>query len=84
MTDSGSYGGAMDMGTDGDASWLQSTDRNNLATVNPLLLNPNGGNVGIGTMSPVSKLDVNGGFSVGITEFYKRLATAYSPASEPE
>ena len=39
-------------------SWLQSTDRSDLSTKYPLLLNPNGGIVGIGTTSPVAKLHV--------------------------
>jgi len=33
-------------------TWIQGQDANNLATSYPLLLNPNGGNVGIGTSSP--------------------------------
>jgi hypothetical protein len=49
------------MGVSGNApwgSWLQAQDANNLATEYPLLLNPNGGNVGIGTASPGGKLHV--------------------------
>ena len=41
-------------------SWLQAQDANNLATEYPLLLNPNGGNVGIGTSSPDGQLHVKG------------------------
>ena len=41
--------------------WFQAQDANNLATTYPLALNPNGGNVGIGTTSPDAKLDVEGG-----------------------
>ena len=41
-------------------SWIQAQDATNNATNYPLLLNPNGGNVGIGTNSPDGKLDVRG------------------------
>ena len=41
-------------------TWIQAQDAGNLATAYPLLLNPNGGNVGIGTQSPGAKLDVRG------------------------
>jgi prepilin-type N-terminal cleavage/methylation domain-containing protein len=47
----------LDMGVNGSfpyGGWLQSTDITNLATDYPLSLNPNGGNVGIGTASPAS------------------------------
>lgn len=40
--------------------WLQSVYSNNLALTAPLLLNPNGGNIGIGTPSPNFMLDVAG------------------------
>jgi len=45
----------------GRGSWLQSTDKSDLATNYPLLLNPNGGKVGIGTTNPTSKFHVKGG-----------------------
>lgn len=51
----------LDMGVAGASpwgSWLQSTNRYNLAIVYPLLLNPNGGNVGIGTTAPSVPLEV--------------------------
>lgn len=52
---------ALDFGTNGgDYAWIQSTDTTNLATNYSLVLNPNGGNVGIGTSSPAHKLDVAG------------------------
>jgi len=38
--------------------WFQAQDANNLATTYPLALNPNGGNVGIGTTSPGAKLNI--------------------------
>ncbi len=39
-------------------TWIQGQDANNLATSYPLLLNPNGGNVGIGTTSPSRQLEI--------------------------
>jgi lipopolysaccharide export system protein LptA len=41
-------------------TWIQAQDKNNLGTSYPILLNPNGGNVGIGTINPAEKLDVEG------------------------
>ena len=41
------------------AGWIQATDRLNLATEYALLLNPNGGNVGIGTTNPDKLLTLN-------------------------
>jgi hypothetical protein len=53
------------IGNDGNTgnSWLQAM-RNNTATSYNILLNPVGGNVGIGTSSPSFKLDVIGGIRV--------------------
>ena len=42
-------------------AWLQATDRSDLSITMPFLINPNGGNVGIGTTSPDEKLDVENG-----------------------
>jgi len=44
-----------------NATWLQSTDMRDLALKYSLLLNPNGGNVGIGTTSPIARFHVNTG-----------------------
>lgn len=41
-------------------SWIQCSDSGNLATNYPLLLNPNGGNVGIGLTNPIYKFHVSG------------------------
>ena len=41
--------------------WLQNRNVTDFSVNYPLLLNPNGGNVGIGTVSPNAKLDVLGG-----------------------
>lgn len=65
----GGFTGTLDIGQGGGTgSWLQSCDTTNLATVYPLLLNPAGGNVGIGTSSPASKFSVVSGTQyTGIT-----------------
>jgi hypothetical protein len=52
--------GVIDFGFGGGAGWMQVYDSANLATEFPLLLNPNGGNVGIGTTAPTDLLSVNG------------------------
>ena len=49
----------LDMGGNGaNGNWIQSTDLGSLAAIYPLMLNPNGGNVGINTTSPVMQLAV--------------------------
>ncbi len=40
-------------------SWIQAQDASNNATNYPLLLNPNGGNIGIGTDNPLDKLSIH-------------------------
>jgi hypothetical protein len=45
--------------------WMQAADRGALGTVYPIILQPNGGNVGIGTTSPTSLLHVNKSFGGG-------------------
>ena len=54
----------LDMGVDATSNvytWLQSRNQSNYATNYSLALNPNGGNVGIGSVAPNYKLDVQGG-----------------------
>jgi len=51
------YGTVLDFGGEGPATgkqWIQVTDANNLSITYPLLLNPNGGSVGIGTTNPTN------------------------------
>ena len=45
--------------------WLQTKNLNADGITYPIVLNPLGGNVGIGTRSPAAKLAVNGGVHVG-------------------
>jgi hypothetical protein len=49
----------LDVGVSNSGAWLQSRDKNSYAVNYPLLLNPNGGNVGIGTSSPTRLLHLN-------------------------
>lgn len=44
-------------------SWLQSRDKSNYATNYSLILNANGGNVGIGTTSPSDRLVIGSAFA---------------------
>ena len=54
----------LDIGGNGTSgAWLQSYDQTGMQTEYPLLLNPNGGNVGIGT-APVEALQVSGAIKV--------------------
>ena len=57
---SGGYGLRVGVSNTTGNSWLQSGKIDNYATNSNLLLNINGGNVGIGTTEPKAKLDVNG------------------------
>ncbi|HKV37221.1 MAG TPA: hypothetical protein VJP89_22960 [Pyrinomonadaceae bacterium] len=54
----------LDFGVDATTNvytWLQSRNQTNYATNYSLALNPNGGNVGVGTVNPGYKFDVQGG-----------------------
>jgi len=51
---------AVDFGLNGANPWMQSCDKSNLGQSYNLLLNPNGGNVGIGTSSPAKKVEIAG------------------------
>ncbi len=44
--------------------WLQAADFTALGTYYPIILNPNGGNVGIGDTTPGSKLEVTGNITL--------------------
>jgi hypothetical protein len=66
------YGEVIDMGVhvgvDGPSSygWIQSTNQGSLGVNYNLALNPNGGNVGIGTASPTGLLEVYKSTSGGL------------------
>ncbi|KDN54709.1 autotransporter outer membrane beta-barrel domain-containing protein [Flavobacterium seoulense] len=62
QVDGNSWGEILDFGMNvlPSYAWLQATNRGNLGINYSLSLNPNGGNVGIGTTTPDSKLAVNG------------------------
>jgi len=49
-------------------AWIQSRDKNDYSVNYPLVLNPNGGNVGIGTTSPSpdAKLHINSSLSTSL------------------
>jgi hypothetical protein len=57
---------ALDFGIDTNDAWIQAADKTNLATNKPLVLNPNGGNVGIGTTTPTSTLQVAGSIATNL------------------
>ena len=46
------------------SSWIQAQDANNNATNYPLLLNPNGGNVGVNVTNPSTSLHVAGSLTL--------------------
>ena len=77
----GGYGTAMDFGAVGPATgtqWIQVTDASNQALHYPLLLQPNGGTVGIGTTSPIEKLQVEGGAYINGRDIGKGVNLATS------
>ena len=66
------YGTVMDFGAVGPATgtqWIQVTDSSDQTIQYPLLLQPNGGNIGIGTITPDFKLDVEGTLGVSNLPF---------------
>ncbi|MFH1193309.1 MAG: hypothetical protein V1656_03290, partial [Candidatus Jorgensenbacteria bacterium] len=81
---SGSPSAIIDFGQDGAATgnaWIQSANKDNLASNYPLLLNPNGGNVGIATTTPASPLTVVGAIRSTSGGFIFPDATTQTTAS---
>jgi hypothetical protein len=58
-----STAGAMDMGTAGSYSWIQATNASNLATNYNVVINPNGGELLVGTTN--ASVGVAAGFRTG-------------------
>ena len=58
--------------------WMQATNITNLATNYSMLLNPNGGNVGINTTAPASALHVQGNAQLGTNGTADRSLTIHS------
>jgi len=79
-------GGIGTIGLATNQMWIQATDSTNLAAGNSLLLNPNSGNVGIGTTSPAYKLDVAGAISTNnnltFTDTGNRITGDFSNATQ--
>jgi hypothetical protein len=66
------YNVTLDIGTLGVSpwsTWLQVADATTMGGAYPLVLNPNGGNVGIGTDSPQEKLDVRGAIVAPVVSY---------------
>ncbi len=58
---SNGYGNLLDIGAYAaypNGIWFQAHDRGNFGATYPILLNPKGGNVGIGTLTPSAKLNI--------------------------
>ena len=62
------------------AIWMQVKDSANTSTSYPLVLNPLGGNVGIGTTTPGSALSVNGRASANLFGSETNCSSSAGPA----
>jgi len=65
LTTAGDSTAVIDYGTaGGNGGWIQATNKSDLATNYNLLLNPNGGNIGVGTTSPNDFIDAGLGLAI--------------------
>ena len=70
LSTGGGYNAVLDVGVDTtspNAFWMQTGHDTNVATRFPLILNPNGGNVGIGTTAPASLLSAGSSSQFQVT-----------------
>jgi hypothetical protein len=70
----------LDIGTSSGTSWLQSSDATAMGTDYSISINPNGGNVGVGTISPNAPLEVNKGAGGEILRLTTSTGTLYAGA----
>lgn len=77
----------MDFGMNSVNTWIQATDQTNLSQNYNISLNPNGGNIGIGTTAPLSALNIKdnnartsftGTDRLGLTLQSSTTATSYT------
>ena len=84
-TSSDAAGGIGTIGLSTNQMWLQACDATSLGAYYQLLLNPNGGDVGIGQSSPGAKLDVSGNIRLSGAnpniEFNNGGGMIYGPAA---
>jgi thiamine phosphate synthase YjbQ (UPF0047 family) len=70
----------LDIGTSSGTSWLQSSDATAMGTNYAISINPNGGNVGVGTISPNVPLEVNKSAGGEILRLTTSTGTLYAGA----
>ena len=70
----------LDIGTSSGKVWLQSSDATNMGTNYPVSMNPNGGNVGVGTISPGAPLEVSKSSGGEILRLTTSTGTLYAGA----
>ena len=70
----------LDIGTSSGTSWLQSSDATAMGTNYAISINPNGGNVGVGTISPNVPLEVSKSAGGEILRLATSTGTLYAGA----